>query len=81
MNRSAWWLIRDRNIQKRNSNHAADFGFRRRSLADAEAFEVLIVADNPEFAAFHYPDSNRQGLRHPRMFFRPDEVDYWDGEE
>ena len=43
--------------------------------------EVLIVADNPELDAFCYPDSNKWGLRAPRKFFRPAEVDYWDGEE
>ncbi|OYU97910.1 MAG: cupin, partial [Verrucomicrobiales bacterium VVV1] len=42
---------------------------------------VLIVADNPPLDAFHYPDSDKWGLRAPRKFFRLNEADYWDGEE
>lgn len=41
----------------------------------------LLIADNPPVDYWHYPDSNKWGLRSPRMFFRPSEVDYWDGEE
>lgn len=43
--------------------------------------EVLIVADNPELDAFHYPDSNKWGLRPPGNYFRITEVGYFDGEE
>ena len=41
----------------------------------------LLVADNPPVDFWHYPDSNKWGLRAQRKFFRPQEVDYWDGEE
>jgi uncharacterized cupin superfamily protein len=41
----------------------------------------LLIADNPPVDYWHYPDSNKWGLRAPRKFFRPQEVDYWDGEE
>lgn len=43
--------------------------------------EVLIIADNPLLDAFHYPDSNKWGLRPPGKYFRMTEVDYFDGEE
>ena len=43
--------------------------------------EFYLVADNPPVDVWHYPDSNKWGLRGPRMIFRPTEVDYWDGEE
>ena len=43
--------------------------------------EVLIVADNPELDGFHYPDSNKWGLRPIGKYFRLDEVGYFDGEE
>ena len=39
------------------------------------------IADNPPADYWHYPDSGKWGLREPRMFFRPAEADYWDGEE
>jgi len=111
MNRSAWWLIRDRNNRKRNSNHAADFGFRRRSLAGAAGahclagiprgqrpdlpwgephqltspgpgdLEVVLIVANPPVDCWQYPDSNQWGQRHPRTFFRPTEVHYWDSED
>jgi uncharacterized cupin superfamily protein len=41
----------------------------------------FLIADNPPVEYWHYPDSNKWGLRSPRKFFRPVEVDYWDGEE
>lgn len=41
----------------------------------------LCIADNPPVDTWHYPDSNKWGLRSPRMFFRPEPVDYYDGEE
>ena len=40
-----------------------------------------LIADNPPVDHWHYPDSGKRGLREPRMFFRPHEADYWDGEE
>lgn len=43
--------------------------------------EVLIVADNPPLDAFHYPDSNKWGLRPPGKYFRMQETGYFDGEE
>lgn len=43
--------------------------------------EVLIVADNPDIDAFHYPDSNKWGLRPPGKYFRLAEIGYFDGEE
>ena len=47
----------------------------------AEDLVYFLVADNPPADYFHYPDSNKWGLRAPRKFFRATEVDYWDGEE
>jgi uncharacterized cupin superfamily protein len=41
----------------------------------------LLVADNPPVEYWHYPDSEKWGIRSPRTFFRPTKVDYWDGEE
>jgi uncharacterized cupin superfamily protein len=41
----------------------------------------FLVTDNPPVDYWHYPDSNKWGLRAPRLFFRPNEVEYWDGEE
>lgn len=41
----------------------------------------LLVADNPPVDYWHYPDSDKWGLRAPRKFFRLIEVDYHDGEE
>ncbi len=43
--------------------------------------EVLIIADNPPLDAFHYPDSDKWGLRPPGKYFRLQEVGYFDGEE
>jgi uncharacterized cupin superfamily protein len=43
--------------------------------------EVFIVADNPPLDAFHYPDSNKWGLRPPGKYFRMTETGYFDGEE
>jgi uncharacterized cupin superfamily protein len=43
--------------------------------------EVLIVTDNPFLDAFHYPDSDKWGLRPPGKIFRLTEVNYFDGEE
>lgn len=43
--------------------------------------EVLIIADHPALDAFHYPDSNKWGLRPPGKYFRMELTDYFDGEE
>jgi uncharacterized cupin superfamily protein len=43
--------------------------------------EVLIVADNPAVDAFHYPDSNKWGIRPPDAFFRLTPAAYFDGED
>lgn len=51
-----------------------------RAAADC-GLEFLLVADNPPVDYWHYPDSGKWGLRAPRMFFRPQETGYWDGEE
>ncbi len=40
-----------------------------------------LIADNPAVDYWHYPDSGKWGLREPRLFFRPQPADYWDGEE
>ena len=47
----------------------------------AADLEVFIVADNPPFDAFYYPDSNKWGLRPPGKYFRMNEAGYFDGEE
>jgi uncharacterized cupin superfamily protein len=41
----------------------------------------FLIADNPPVEYWHYPDSNKWGMRQPRKFFRTMDVDYWDGEE
>ncbi len=51
-----------------------------RAAAGSE-LTFLLIADNPPVDYWHYPDSQKWGLRAPRKFFRPAEVDYWDGEE
>lgn len=43
--------------------------------------EAFIIADNPPLDAFHYPDSQKWGLRPPGKYFRINEVGYFDGEE
>jgi uncharacterized cupin superfamily protein len=40
-----------------------------------------LIADNQPADYWHYPDSDKWGLRSPRKFFRATGVDYWDGEE
>jgi uncharacterized cupin superfamily protein len=42
---------------------------------------LYIIADNPPVDIFHYPDSNKWGLRPQGKFFRMTEVPYNDGEE
>lgn len=49
--------------------------------AGTEPLEFLLIADNPPADYWHYPDSGKWGLREPRMFFRPNTVEYYDGEE
>lgn len=46
-----------------------------------EDLVVFIVADNPLVDVFHYPDSNKFGLRPLGKYFRMVEVDYFDGED
>jgi uncharacterized cupin superfamily protein len=43
--------------------------------------EVLIITDNPQLDAFHYPDSDKWGFRPPGKIFRLTEVDYFDRED
>lgn len=52
---------------------------RNASVTDDLLF--CVVADNPPVDYWHYPDSDKWGLRSPRKFFRIAELDYWDGEE
>jgi len=47
----------------------------------AGELRYLLVADNPIYDVYHYPDSDKWGLRAPRKYFRLAETDYWDGEE
>jgi uncharacterized cupin superfamily protein len=42
---------------------------------------LWIIADNPPVDIFHYPDSNKWGLRPQGKFFRITETPYNDGEE
>jgi uncharacterized cupin superfamily protein len=41
----------------------------------------FLVADYPPVDIWQYPDSGKWGFNAPRKFFRPADVDYWDGEE
>jgi uncharacterized cupin superfamily protein len=41
----------------------------------------FLIADNPPVDYWHYPDSDKWGIRSPRKFFRATDVDFWDGEE
>lgn len=52
-----------------------------RNASATEDLLFYVVADNPPVDYWHYPDSNKWGLRAPRKFFRIAELDYWDGEE
>lgn len=47
----------------------------------ADELVFLLIADNPPADYWHYPDSNKWGLRAPRKFFRLAEAEYYDGEE
>lgn len=49
--------------------------------APDSGLSYLLIADNPPVDYWHYPDSGKRGLRSPRLFFRPQELDYFDGEE
>lgn len=51
-----------------------------RNTGDTDAL-FFIVADNPPIDYWHYPDSQKWGIREPRKIFRPQEADYFDGEE
>ena len=46
-----------------------------------DAVLYWLVADNPPLDIWHYPDSHKWGDSTPREFYRPTDVDYWDGEE
>ncbi|WP_158277463.1 cupin domain-containing protein [Opitutus sp. ER46] len=52
-----------------------------RNASATERLEFYLIADNPPADYWHYPDSRKWGFRAPRMFFRPTEADYYDGEE
>jgi uncharacterized cupin superfamily protein len=57
-------------------------GTPHQTIASSEGeLECLIIADNPPVDIFHYPESNKWGMRPPGKFFRMTEVDYFDGEE
>jgi uncharacterized cupin superfamily protein len=49
--------------------------------AGEDELVFFLIADNPPIEYWHYPDSNKWGIRSPRKFFRTTEVDYWEGEE
>lgn len=51
------------------------------NASDRDDLVFFLIADNPPVEYWHYPDSKKWGIRHPRTFFRTQEVDYWDGEE
>lgn len=51
------------------------------NASSSEALEYLLIASNAPVEYWHYPDSNKVGVRAPRAFFRTTAVDYWDGEE
>ena len=50
------------------------------AASDAE-LECLIIADNPVEDFWHYPDSDKYGVRSEFKFFHRTEADYLDGEE
>ncbi|HYD84603.1 MAG TPA: cupin domain-containing protein, partial [Opitutus sp.] len=53
-------------------------------ITNASATEELVfylVADNAPVEYWHYPDTNKWGLRSPRKFFRMEEREYWADEE
>lgn len=52
-----------------------------RNASPTDELVFLLVADNPPADYWYYPDSKKWGWREPRMFFRPAEVEYYDGEE
>lgn len=43
--------------------------------------DYFLVADNPPVDIWHYPESGKWGFTPPRKIFRPQEADYFDGEE
>ena len=52
-----------------------------RNASATDDLLFYLIADNPPVDYWHYPDSNKWGLRAPRKFFRIAALDYWDGEE
>jgi uncharacterized cupin superfamily protein len=47
-----------------------------------EDMVLYVVADNPFGESFHYPDSQKWGVKSPeRRILRSDSLDYYDGEE
>jgi uncharacterized cupin superfamily protein len=43
---------------------------------------IYVVADNPFSESWHYPDSQKWGVRSPeRRYIRSEPLDYFDGEE
>lgn len=46
-----------------------------------DELEFLLIADNAPVEYWHYPDSDKWGLRAPRKSFRATDTAYWDGEE
>lgn len=52
-----------------------------RNASPTDELEFLVIADNAPVEYWHYPDSNKWGLRAPRTFFRTAEAPYYDGEE
>jgi uncharacterized cupin superfamily protein len=51
------------------------------NASDRQELEFFLIADNPPNDVWHYPDSQKWGVREPRQIFRTTAVDYWDGEE
>lgn len=48
----------------------------------SEPLVMYVVADNPIGESFHYPDSDKWGVRMPeRRVMRSEALDYFDGEE
>jgi uncharacterized cupin superfamily protein len=46
-----------------------------------EDMTFYLIADNPPVDYWHYPDSDKWGLKAQRKFFRIRELEYYDGEE
>jgi uncharacterized cupin superfamily protein len=52
-----------------------------RNASATEDLTFYLIADNPPADYWYYPDSKKWGLPTPRMFFRPEALEYYDGEE